>query len=61
MVAPSADGSRDQKKAWFKQVLNQYLASYKQQGHDDATANRMAQKSLEDYKTQCLEQGIDVE
>lgn len=61
MSAPSADGSSEQKRAWFGHVFDRYVESYKQQGNDEATARNMAQRSLDQYKQQCLAQGIQVE
>ncbi|CAD7969605.1 unnamed protein product [Amoebophrya sp. A25] len=61
MSAPSADGSAEQKRQWFAHVYAQYVESYKQQGHDDQSARNMAQKSLEQYKAQCIQQGIRVD
>lgn len=58
MQAPSADGSADQKRQWFAHVYQQYVESYKAQGQDDNSARNMAQRSLEQYKQQCVAQGI---
>ncbi|CAD7946707.1 unnamed protein product [Amoebophrya sp. A120] len=61
MSAPSADGSVEQKRQWFAHVYQQYVESYRQQGHDEGSARNMAQKSLEQYKQQCKQQGISVD
>lgn len=60
-AAPSADGSAAEKQQWFDQVYQQYVTSYLEQGHDQEIAHSMAKRSLEQYKQQCIEQGIKLE
>lgn len=61
MAAPSADGSRDQKQAWFQHVYFQYFESYRSQGHTEQSSKSMAIKSLDQYKLQCVQQGIKID
>merc|ERR1712112_270689 len=49
-----------EKEAWFKHVYQQYYETYKAQGGDDATCQLLAQKGVEAYKQQCLDQGVSL-
>lgn len=61
MAAPSADASREQKQAWLSFVRSQFYDSYRAQGHGEQSSELMANKSMDQYKMQCVQQGIKLD